>query len=396
MAGNCVRCHAKDHTRATCKQTAGRWETKFDNEKDKYWAGTLKWQQKALAEPTSTKTKTPPTLVQKPAGFAEAKRKESRRQTFASDSDEDSHAPLQCRASSFPYWGVKTPPPESDDEAELTAADLREAIIESTEMRMIDYSDEEALLLLRSDPHFEVLLRTRHTSLVMLNNGTHGVFFNCDVDEARTSDAMQPSAHTRDESAPLTTDDGSRLLTPDEVTTLTTEVNTLVASLRLPNPSIPLVPRAPWMLDDDLRSDAEADAAWQSSSVTLFPSTQNQVAPPLPHPDDWLWDPDADVGLPFLRCYGINAVMTRLLADPGHRVVQRGDLTSLVKLSDETYLVLPNEDIIEATRLRLAPPPLPHPQWRQAQIDVLAQPPDPPIPWTVPVGLLFNSRGPRP
>ncbi len=75
-AGNCIRCHAKDHTRATCKETAGRRETKFDNEKDKYWAGTLKWQQKALAEPTSTKTKTPPTLVQKPAGLAEAKRKE--------------------------------------------------------------------------------------------------------------------------------------------------------------------------------------------------------------------------------------------------------------------------------------------------------------------------------
>jgi hypothetical protein len=195
-AGHCVRCHSKDHLRSACKEPAARWETKFDNEKDKYWTGTLKWQQKAAAEPASAKTKTPPTLVQKQVGFTDAKRKEGRRHTFTSDSDEDSHAPLQCRASSFPYWGVKTPPPESDDEAELTAAELREAIIESTDLRMIDYSDEEAVLLLRSDPHFVVLCRTRHTSLIMLANGTHGVFFNCDVDEARTSFAMPPPVLT--------------------------------------------------------------------------------------------------------------------------------------------------------------------------------------------------------
>jgi hypothetical protein len=35
-AGNCLRCHAKTHSRATCKEPAGRWETKFDAEKDKY------------------------------------------------------------------------------------------------------------------------------------------------------------------------------------------------------------------------------------------------------------------------------------------------------------------------------------------------------------------------
>jgi hypothetical protein len=40
--GNCVRCHAKDHARAKCKEPAGRWETKFDEHKDKYWLGTLK------------------------------------------------------------------------------------------------------------------------------------------------------------------------------------------------------------------------------------------------------------------------------------------------------------------------------------------------------------------
>jgi hypothetical protein len=33
--GNCVRCHSKDHARATCKEPAGRWEAKFDVNKDK-------------------------------------------------------------------------------------------------------------------------------------------------------------------------------------------------------------------------------------------------------------------------------------------------------------------------------------------------------------------------
>ena len=95
--GNCVRCHSKEHLRSACKESAGKWEEKFDKDKDKYWAGTLKWQLKAKEEKTGAKTTpaitpnppTPPTLVQK----------EGRRQTLAhpsSDSDED--APLQWRA----------------------------------------------------------------------------------------------------------------------------------------------------------------------------------------------------------------------------------------------------------------------------------------------------------
>jgi hypothetical protein len=79
VAGNCVRCHTREHTRATCKEPAGRWEAKFDEEKDKYWAGTLKCQQKALAEPASSKPKTPPTLVQRPASVPDGKKKEDRR-----------------------------------------------------------------------------------------------------------------------------------------------------------------------------------------------------------------------------------------------------------------------------------------------------------------------------
>jgi hypothetical protein len=48
-AGHCVRCHSKDHLHSACKEPAARWETKFDHEKEKYWTGTLKWQQKAAA-----------------------------------------------------------------------------------------------------------------------------------------------------------------------------------------------------------------------------------------------------------------------------------------------------------------------------------------------------------
>ncbi len=58
-----------------------------------------------------------------------------------------------------------------------------------------------------------------------------------------------------------------------------------MASLRLPEPTSPLVPRAPWMRDGDPRSDADADAAWQSSSSILLPSTIASAVTPLPGPD---------------------------------------------------------------------------------------------------------------
>ncbi len=32
--GNCLRCHAKIHFRSSCKEPVGKWETKFDTEKD--------------------------------------------------------------------------------------------------------------------------------------------------------------------------------------------------------------------------------------------------------------------------------------------------------------------------------------------------------------------------
>ncbi len=92
--GNCVRCHAKDHARSTCKEPVGRWEAKFDENKDKYWAGTLKWQQKAQEEKKGTPKvtfTTAPTLVQQP--------KQSRRHHLAPryPEEDDESLPLQCR-----------------------------------------------------------------------------------------------------------------------------------------------------------------------------------------------------------------------------------------------------------------------------------------------------------
>jgi hypothetical protein len=95
----------------------------------------------------------------------------------------------------------------------------------------------------------------------MLANGMHSIFFTCDVDDARISFQIEsPATHTQDALATPTTDDGSRLLTPAEITSFTAEVSALVASLPVVTQSTPLIPRAPWMLADDSRSNAEADA----------------------------------------------------------------------------------------------------------------------------------------
>jgi hypothetical protein len=104
--GNCVRCHAKDHAQSTCKEPVGRWESKFDENKDKYWAGTLKWQQKAQAEKTgSTKATPPPTLVQQT--------KQSRRHHLAPryPDEDDERLPLQCRAQLVKGSGYDEDPP---------------------------------------------------------------------------------------------------------------------------------------------------------------------------------------------------------------------------------------------------------------------------------------------
>jgi hypothetical protein len=98
---------------------------------------------------------------------------------------------------------------------------------------MIDYAEDDALEILFSDPFFEVLRQTRHTSLVLFSGGVHGAFFTCEVDAARAHHALSP-APTNRPSVTLITDDGSRPHSAAELTTLTTEVDALVASLRLP------------------------------------------------------------------------------------------------------------------------------------------------------------------
>ena len=54
----------------------------------------------------------------------------------------------------------------------------------------------------------------------------------------------------------------------------------------------------------------------------------------------------AKLDTPRWSCWPMVLMATDLLlADPGHRAVKRGTLTSLVKFSDESYSVLRNENI---------------------------------------------------
>jgi hypothetical protein len=153
---------------------------------------------------------------------------------------------------------MKPAPPDSDDDdSELSPEELREAISTSTDMLMIDYSDEDAFEILFSDPFFEILRQTRHTSLVLFSGGIHGVFFTSEVDIARAHHARSLPQPTDPPSRILATDDGSRLLSSEEISTLATEVDAfaraLAPSLHPPGPSTPLVPRAPWMREADPR-----------------------------------------------------------------------------------------------------------------------------------------------
>jgi hypothetical protein len=141
-------------------------------------------------------------LVQKPTAATDVKKKESRRQTihpFYPDlwnDEEDTR--LQGRAGSFPRWVMKPAPPDSDDDdSELSPEELRNAIITSTDMLMIDYAEEDALDILFSDPCFEILRQTRHTFLVLFSGGIHGVVFTSEVDTARAHHARSPE-HTRE------------------------------------------------------------------------------------------------------------------------------------------------------------------------------------------------------
>ena len=72
--------------------------------------------------------------------------------------------------------------------------------MESTDMDMIDYSGEDALEILFSDPFFEVLRTTRYTSLVLFSGGVHGVFFTSEVAVARAHHGTMPGLN------PLETD----------------------------------------------------------------------------------------------------------------------------------------------------------------------------------------------
>jgi hypothetical protein len=65
---------------------------KFDENKDKYWLGTLKWQHNSQEEKTGSAPKTPPTLIQK-----KGKPPTTDPSPFTGRRTEDEPIPLQYR-----------------------------------------------------------------------------------------------------------------------------------------------------------------------------------------------------------------------------------------------------------------------------------------------------------
>jgi hypothetical protein len=363
--GQCVRCHAKDHARATCKEPVGRWEANFDENKDKYWAGTLKWQKKSQDEKTGAPAAIPPTLIQK--------KKESRRQHL-SHHDADENLPLQCRSQRlaaddseddapalhidraltidevavFTLAGSGTAsvfaneppplttsdaaahyhalqilyPPDSDesDDSELTPEELIEAIIESTCMKTLDGWGAEAINPMVNNPIFTILHTSNANALVMFSNGIHGVFLRSDVDAAsrwigssRPDPRALPARATKPREVTWDPETGRTPLVPaDEFSSSSISAPAIQAppipgtcplptgARPLPTVTVPadypLVPRAPWMLEGDSRTDAEADSDWRAAMERLFPPTAAPT-PPLPA---WRQAQIADLDRPSL------------------------------------------------------------------------------------------------
>jgi hypothetical protein len=99
--GNCTRCHKGGHIRKDCKEPKFKWEDKFDKEKDHYWVGVLKWQQKGTGPKASPATQ-PLTLHVKP---------EKSFNTIATDSDSDD--------DSTPLYHYRMTMQDPDDEEDM-------------------------------------------------------------------------------------------------------------------------------------------------------------------------------------------------------------------------------------------------------------------------------------
>jgi hypothetical protein len=143
-------------------------------------------------------------------------------------------------------------PPDSDEseDSELTPEELIEAIVESTCISTLDHWGPEAIDLMVSDPAFTVLRNAKHNALLMWSDGTHGVFLRAEVDEAYERIGRQ--CYQRPDPAALPARRSQRFRSVSSSVTM--------RPLPTPPPDYPLVPRAPWMLEGDPRSDAEADA----------------------------------------------------------------------------------------------------------------------------------------
>jgi hypothetical protein len=430
--GNCVRCHAKDHARSTCKEPAGRWETKFDENKDKYWLGTLKWQQKSQEEKAGSAPKTPPTLIQK--------KKESRRQHLPPPlpDDDSDFSPLQCRkqliATDDPE--DEEPPPlttsdaaahyhalqilhplDSDDseDSELTPEELVEAIIESTCINTLDSWGAEAINRMTNNPIFTILHTGNGNALVMFSDGTHGVFLRSDVDAAyrwigstRPNSQALPTRATKPRGLISDPDsDGLTLISdPDSDGDLPPAIpsDEFSSSAAAP-PRRPPLPRSYIEFQRDTVRDATRYLHYDVWDLLAPVEFYNAVK-------DWEWNPETGHIPPTLSPSEFATAVrdctnaTQSPPAPGARPLPITSVHPDASSSSSVpkhYPLVPRapwmlegdawtDDEVDAdwrTAMEVLFPPTiaptpPLPAWRQAQMADLNRPPPPPSPWPPP------------
>jgi hypothetical protein len=310
--GNCTRCHKGGHNRKDCKEPKAKWEEKFDKEKLLYWTSVHKWQQRA-SQPaeksvTSKDPPKPPTLHIKP---------EQRLSTLAYDySSEDEYEPLVHYRMTMP-----DPYPDDDDTedapltvnydvAAFTPPLTVAAILADVDRRLanhpadyatgdVETSSSAADGLERMDTHVRAILIGAQPRLSVLNTALghdpslfpgptsslppltdesitahiaeiYAYYYN---DSEEDDENLESEGHPRDDiaAAPV-----SPAIVPNP------------HLLHTPPADYPLVPRAPWMLEGDPRTDAEADADWRRAMTRLFPSAtppqeSSSASSPAPH-----------------------------------------------------------------------------------------------------------------
>jgi hypothetical protein len=151
-------------------------------------------------------------------------------------------------------------------------------------MNTLDGWGAEAINLMVNNPDFTILRNANANALVLFADGTHGVFLRADVDAAyRWIGSMQPDPRAlliRTTKPREFTWVPSDSYSECDLLPLVTAIPPFVpsdefsssSSSPAPAAHYPFIPRAPWMLEDDPRTDVEADADWKTAMERLLPS----------------------------------------------------------------------------------------------------------------------------